>query len=158
MPAEKANLAVFQTNPLMKTDLKTPLEVDRELLAAYDRVAGILGIPTARYVKSYLKALLSDLGSDPVQHIANELFYESYRSRQLAEAAAERFEAFAISEKLEGNSAAVTVTTEVVEHQRGFWRVKVHYLTKAGWRLIASDLWGEDDDEDAADSWKGDSK
>jgi hypothetical protein len=135
----------------MKTNLKLHLEVDRELLAAYDRVAGILGIPTSRYVESYLKALLSDLGSDPVQHIANELSYESYRSRKLAEAAAERFEAFAISEKLQGNTAASTVTTEVVEYQRGFWRVKVHCLTKAGWRLIAWDLWDEDD---RADSWK----
>jgi hypothetical protein len=38
------------------------------------------------------------------------------------------------------------------------WRVKVYNLFKGRWRLIASDLWGEDDEDDAADSWKGDSK
>jgi hypothetical protein len=138
----------------MTKHLKTPLEIDRELLAAYDRVAGILGIPTSRYIESYLKALLNDLGSDPVQHIASELFYKSYRSRELAEAAAERFEAFAISEKLEGNTAASTVTTEVVEYRPDDWRVKVYNLFKGRWRLIASDPWGEDDEEDATDAWK----
>jgi hypothetical protein len=142
----------------MKTNLKLHLEIDRELLAAYDRVAGILGILTSRYVESYLKALLSDLGSDPVQHIANELFCESYRSRKLAEAAAERFEAFAISEKLQGNTAASTVTTEVTEYRPDDWRVKVYNLFKGRWKLIASTLWEEDDEDDAADSWKGDSK
>jgi len=142
----------------MKTDLKTPLEVDRDLLAAYDRVAGILGILTARYVESYLKALLSDLGSDPIQHIANELFYESYWSRELAEAAAERLEAYAIGEKLEDNPAASIITTEVTEYRPNDWRVKVYNLIKGRWRLIASDLWGEDEEDDAADSWKEDSK
>jgi hypothetical protein len=135
----------------MKTNLKLHLEIDRELLAPYNQVAGILGISTARYIESYLGALVHDLSPDPVQHIANELFYESYRSRELAEAAAERFEAFAIEEKLKGNSAAGTITTEVTEYQPGFWRVKVHYLTKTGWKLIAWDLWDEDD---RADGWK----
>jgi hypothetical protein len=138
----------------MKDALKLPLEVDRELLVTYNQVAGILGIPPSRYVESYLKALLADLGSDPVLHIASELFYESYRSRELADAAAERFEAYAISQNLEGHPTAGTVTTEVVEYQRGFWRVKVHCLTKRGWKLIASDLGDEDDEDDAADSWK----
>ena len=90
--------------------------------------------------------------------IASELFYESYRSRKLAEAAAERFEAFEISEKLNGNPDASTVTTEVVEYQLGFWRVKVHLLTKTGWKLIAWDRDEEDKSSGVADSWKEDSK
>jgi hypothetical protein len=135
----------------MKTNLKLHLEIDRELLAPYDRVAGILGISPSRYIQSYLAALLKDLGSDPVLHIASELSFESYPSRKLAEAAAEKLEADAISEKLNGNSDASTVATEVVEYQRGFWRVKVHLLTKTGWKMIAWDLWDEDD---SADGWK----
>jgi hypothetical protein len=55
------------------------------------------------------------------------------------------------SEKLNGDSTASTVTTEVVQYRRGFWRVKVHLLTKTGWKLIAWDLWDEDD---RADFWK----
>jgi hypothetical protein len=140
----------------VKTDLLIPIEVDRQLLVKYTLVARILGIPLLRYVESYLQTLLTDLTPDPVQHIANELFYESYRSRDLAEAAAERFETFAIEQKLEGNARVGTVSTSVEEYQKGCWRVKVHYLTAAGWNLIASDLWGEDDqDEDGANWWKG---
>jgi hypothetical protein len=135
----------------VKTNLKLHLEIDRDLLAPYNRVAGILGISPARYIQSYLVALLNDLGSDPALHIASELSYESYPSRQLAEAAAERLEADAITEKLNGNSVASSVTTDVVEHQRGLWRVKVHILTKTGWNLIAWDLWDEDE---SADLWK----
>ena len=45
------------------------------------------------------------------------------------------------------------VSTSVEQYQNGCWRVKVHYLTAAGWNLIASDLWGEDD-EDESDRWK----
>lgn len=135
----------------MKTNLKLHLEIDRDLLAPYDRVAGILGISPQRYIQSYLAALLNDLGSDPVLHIASELSYESYPSRQLAESAAEKLEADAIGEKLNGNPDTSTVTTEVVEYQRGSWRVKVHLLTKTGWKLITWDLWDEDE---PADSWK----
>src|ERR1700693_1208505 len=129
--------------------MKLPIEVDVRLLKPYERVAGILGVPVARYVESYLKALLDDLGLDPVQHVANELFYESYRSRELAEAAAEKLEAYAIDEKLKGTSAASTITTDVTAYQQGYWRVKVHFLTKAGWKLVAADLWGEDDEEES---------
>ena len=136
--------------------MKLSLEVDVRLLKPYERVARILGVPVARYIESYLKALLDDLGLDPVQHVANELFYESYRSRRLAEAAAEKLEAFAIEQKLEGNAMASVITTEVVEYQQGFWRVKVHFLTKTGWKLVAADLLGEDDDEESeSDWWKG---
>src|ERR1700693_4427182 len=106
--------------------MKLPIEVDVRLLKPYERVAGILGVPVARYVESYLKALLDDLGLDPVQHVANELFYESYRSRELAEAAAEKLEAYAISEKLEDNPAASIITTEVTEYRPDDWRVKVY--------------------------------
>ena len=103
----------------MRTNLKLHLEIDRELLAPYNQVAGILGIPPERYVTSYLEALLDDLGADPVQHIANELFYESYRSRELAEAAAERFEAYAIDEKLNGNTANL-IRLDLWIHRRPF--------------------------------------
>ena len=49
----------------------------------------------------------------------NELFYESYPSRDLAQAAAERFETFAIEQKLECNTYVGTVSTSVEEYQRG---------------------------------------
>lgn len=132
----------------MKTNLKLHLEIDRELLTPYDQVAGIPDISPSRYIQSYLTALLNDLGSDPVLHIANELPYESYTSRRLAEAAAEKLEADAINEKLNRNGAAGTVTTEVVEYQRGMWWVKVHVLSKTGWKLMAWDLWDEEDSAD----------
>jgi hypothetical protein len=48
----------------MKDALKIPLEVDRELLLTYNKVARVLGVPMARYVESYLEALLNNLGSD----------------------------------------------------------------------------------------------
>jgi hypothetical protein len=92
---QDCNTMVLHTLP-MKTDLKIPFEIDRLLLVQYDLVAKILGIPVRRYVESYLQALINDLSPDPVEHIANEIFYESYRSRELAEAAAERLEAYAI--------------------------------------------------------------
>jgi hypothetical protein len=130
----------------MKTNLKLHLEIDQELLAPCNQVAGIPGISSVSdYIERYLVALLNDLAGEPVLHIFNDLFYQSYPSRELAEAAAEGFEADAISKKLDGNSSASTVTTEVVQYRRGFWRVKVHLLTKTGWKLIAWDLWDEED-------------
>jgi hypothetical protein len=132
----------------MRTNLKLHLEIDRDLLAPNNQGTGIPDISPERYIESYLVALLNDLAGDPVLHVANELFYQSYPSRELAEEAAEGFEADAISEKLNGNSDASTVATEVVEYQRGFWRVKIHLLTKTGWKLIAWDLWDEEDNED----------
>ena len=132
----------------MKTNLKLHLEIDRELLAPTNQGAGIPDISPERYIESYLVALLNDLAGDPVLHIANELFYQSYPSQELAEAAAERFEADAISKKLDGNSTASTATTEVVQYRRASWRVKVHLLTKTGWKLMAWDLWDEDDSAD----------
>jgi hypothetical protein len=80
----------------------------------------------------------------------------SYPSRKSAEAAAERLEVYAIEEKLKGNPDIGTITTSVVERSPGDWSVKVSYLFKGGWKLIASDLWGEDDDDDQdeSDRWK----
>jgi hypothetical protein len=45
----------------VKTNLKLHLEIDRDLLAPYNRVAGILGISPSRYIQSYLAALVKDL-------------------------------------------------------------------------------------------------
>jgi hypothetical protein len=137
----------------MKTNLKLHLEIDRELLAPYNQVAGIPDISPSRYIERYLVALLKDLAGDPVLHIANDLFYQSYPSRELAEEAAEGFQAAATSKKLDGESAGGAVTTEVVQYRRGFWRVKVHLLTKTGWKLMAWDLW--DEEERAYSSKKG---
>jgi hypothetical protein len=132
--------------------MKTTIEIDSDLLVQFNRISDILGISPAKYVESYLKALPADLGLDPVLHVANELFYESYRSPELAQAAAERLEAYAVEQKLEGNAAAGVISAEAVQYQTGFWRVKVSHLTWGSWHLIASDLWGEDDDE--GEEWK----
>jgi hypothetical protein len=137
----------------MKKCPKTCLEVDPELLAPYIRVAEILGVPFRRYVETYLEPLLNDLSPDPVQHIAFEMSHQSYQSRELAEAAAGRLEAYAIEQKLEGNAAASVICTEVAEYQAGFWRVKVNHLTRFGWRVVAADLWEDDNDE--GEEWKG---
>jgi hypothetical protein len=64
-----------------------------------------------------------------------------------------RLEAYAVEQRLEGNHAASVISTEVVEYQTGFWRVKVNHLTRLGWRVVASDLWGEDDEHQGED-WK----
>jgi hypothetical protein len=68
--------------------------------------------------------------------------------RECALAAAERFEAFAIEEKLKGSPHIGMVATKVIEHD-GHWAVKPDYLsTSKGnkWRTIASDLGGEEED------------
>ena len=45
--------------------------------------------------------------------------------------------------------------TSVVERSHGDWSVKASYLFKGGWKLIASDVWGDDDDDqDESDRWK----
>jgi hypothetical protein len=134
--------------------MKTPIEIDSDLLVHFNRISAILGISPAKYIETYLKDLSADLGHDPALHVANELFYQSYRSRELAEAAAEKLEAYAIEQKLEGNRTASVITTDIVEYQSGFWRVKVNHLTRLGWRVVASDLW-EDGDEDEGEEWKG---
>jgi hypothetical protein len=134
----------------MKT--KVPIEIDSDLLVQFNRISAILGISPAEYVESYLKDLPANLGLDPVLYVANELYFESYQSRELAEAAAARLEAYAVEQKLDGNNIASVITTEVIEYQAGFWRVKVNHLTRLGWRVIASDLWGDDDDE--GEEWK----
>jgi hypothetical protein len=125
--------------------VKVPIEIDSDLLVQFNRISAVLGISPARYIETYLKDLLASLGQDPALYVANELFFNSYRSRELAEAAAE---------KLEGNGATSVISTEVVEYQDGFWRVKVNHLTHRGWRVVASDLW-EDGDEDEGEEWKG---
>jgi hypothetical protein len=132
--------------------VKTTVEIDSDLLVQFNRISAILGISPARYIESYLKDLPANLGQDPVLHVSNELFFESYRSRELAEAAAERLEAYAVEQQLEGSRVASVVSTEVVEYQTGFWRVKVNHLTRYGWRVVASDLW--EDDEDEGEDWK----
>jgi hypothetical protein len=139
----------------MKTDLMIPIDVDRLLLVQYNTVAKILGVPVSRYLESYLRILSDELASNPLEWIANELFHNRHASREAAEAAAERFEAYAIEEKLAGNAAASTISASVAEYLPGDWRVKVHHLTRRGWRLIASDLWEEEDDQDESDWWKG---
>jgi hypothetical protein len=134
--------------------MKVPIEIDSDLLVQFNRISAVLGISPARYIESYLKDLLASLGQDPALYVANELFFNSYPSRELAEAAAEKFEAYAIEQKLEGNGVASVISTEVVEYQSGFWRVKVNHLTHRGWRVVASDLW-EDGDENEGEEWKG---
>lgn len=138
----------------MKKSFTLPLEVDRELLEPYDRVARLLGVPFRGYVENYLRILASELETHPLQYIANEYVHTRYASRELAQAAAERFETYAIEEKLGGNSEVDTISASVAEYRPGDWRVKVYYLSQHGWKLIAADLWGEDDEDDAADSWK----
>jgi hypothetical protein len=130
--------------------MKTSLKISGDILGQYGRVAGILGIPLQRYVERYLKILTDELEADPLEWIANEFFHTPYRSRKLAEAAAEKFEGYAIDENLAGNADG-TISTSVTEYAPGDWRVKVHYLSKHGWRLIASDLW-----EDEGEEWKED--
>ena len=133
----------------------TTLKIRSQLLKPYRQVAKILGIPVASYLERYLQTLSSDLFGEPLQHIANEFWCTSYPTRSLAFAAAERFEAYAIEEKLKSNPDVGTIATSVVERSPGDWSVKASYLFKGGWKLIASDLWGDDDDDqDESDRWK----
>jgi hypothetical protein len=134
----------------MRTAQKIPLRVDPSLLSNYAQVATILGVPLQQYVESYLRILTDELEANPLEWIANEFFHTPYRSRKLAEAAAEKFEAYAIDENLTGNAEG-TISTSVTEYAPGDWRVKVHYLSQHGWRLVASDLW-----EDEGEEWKED--
>jgi hypothetical protein len=131
----------------------TTIRIKSQLLKPYRQVAKILGIPTASYLENYLAGTLSsDVGD-----IAEEFCSVSYPSQKNAEAAAERFEAYAIEEKL-GNPDISTFTTNVVERSPGNWSVKVSYLFRGRWKLITTDLWDEDgdDDRDESESWKKD--
>ncbi len=107
----------------MNSHKTTTVTVNCHLLKPYRQAAKILGIPVRQLVEEYLK-------------------------RECALAAAERFEAFAIEEKLKGSPHIGMVATKVLEHE-GHWVVKPDYLsTSKGskWRTIASDLWGEEED------------
>jgi hypothetical protein len=86
---------------------------------------------------------LSPFKGEPEQ-IGEEFRWTCYPKRECALAAAERFEAFAIEEKLKGSPHIGMVATKVLEHE-GHSAVKPDCLsTSKGskWRTIASDLWG----------------
>jgi hypothetical protein len=100
--------------------MKITIDIDSSLLVQFNRVSAVLGVSPDRYIESYQKDLPANLGRDPVLFVANELFFQSYPFRELAQAAAEQLEAYAVEQKLEGNHAASVISTEVVEYQTGF--------------------------------------
>lgn len=147
----------------MKTASRTTtVNVRSQLLKPYRQVAKILGVPVASYLETHLQPFLDNLEENSLSYIAEEFCCRSYPSRKSAEAAAERFEAYAIEEKLKGSPNIGTIATSVVECSPGDWSVKVDYLLKAGkggWKSITTDLpWDEaderDDDQDESDQWK----
>jgi hypothetical protein len=95
--------------------------VNSHLLKPYRQAAKILGIPVRQLVEEYL----SPLKGEPEQ-IGEEFRWTYYPKRECALAAAERFEAFAIEEKLKGSPHIGMVATKVLEHE-GHWAVKPDY-------------------------------
>ena len=127
----------------MNSHKTTTVTVNSHLLKPYRQAAKILGIPVRQLVEEYL----SPFKGEPEQ-IGEEFRWTCYPKRECALAAAERFEAFAIEEKLKGSPHIGMVATKVLEHE-GHSAVKPDYLsTSKGskWRTIASDLWGEEED------------
>ena len=127
----------------MNSHKTTTVTVNCHLLKPYRQAAKILGIRVTQLVEEYL----SPFKGEPEQ-IGEEFRWTCYPKRECALAAAERFEAFAIEEKLKGSPHIGMVATKVLEHE-GHWVVKPDYLsTSKGskWRTIASDLWGEEED------------
>ena len=123
----------------MNSHKTTTVAVNSHLLKPYRQATKILGIPVRQLVEEYL----SPFKGEPEQ-IGEEFPWTCYPKRECALAAAERFEAFAIEEKLKGSPDIGMVATEVLEHE-GYWAVKPDYLTTSEgstWRTIASDLWG----------------
>jgi hypothetical protein len=127
----------------MNSHKTTTVTVNSHLLKPYRQAAKILDIPVRQLVEEYL----SPFKGEPEQ-IGEEFRWTCYPKRECALAAAERFEAFAIEEKLKGSPDIGMVATTVLEHE-GHWAVKPDYLsTSKGskWRTIASDLWWEEED------------
>jgi hypothetical protein len=75
----------------------TTINVRSQLLKPYRQVAKILGIPVASYLETHLQPFLDNLEENSLSYIAEEFCCRSYPSRKSAEAAAERFEAYAIA-------------------------------------------------------------
>jgi hypothetical protein len=120
---------------------KSTIAISSQLLKPYFRAAKILGIPVTRLVEEFLSAFTGE-----PEQIGEEFRWISYATRERALAAAERFDAFAINEKLRGNPDVGMVAAKVLQHD-GHWKVIPDYLSPADgstWRRVASDLWPEE--------------
>ena len=128
----------------MNSHKTTTVTVNSHLLKPYRQAAKILGIPVRQLVEEYL----SPFKGEPEQ-IGEVFRWTCYPKRECALAAAERFEAFAIEEKLKRQpSTSGMVATKVLEHE-GHWAVKARlsvHVERKQVETIASDLWGEEED------------
>jgi hypothetical protein len=125
----------------MDSHKSSTIAINSRLLKPYRQAANILGVPIEQLVEEFLSAFTGE----PDQ-IGEEFRWISYATRKRALAAAERFEAFTVEEKLTGNLGVGMVATEIIERD-GRWQVSTNYLSPSegsAWRTIASDLWQEE--------------
>ena len=93
---------------------KTTIKIDSQVLEPWRDIAGILGMT----LSDFLEETSAQLGDDlrDLSQIGEEISDWPYETREEAQAVADRFEAFAVEQKLSGDSDVGTVAAEVVSH------------------------------------------
>ena len=116
---------------------KTTIKIDSQILEPWRDIAGILGIPLSDLIEWFLDGQNEQLRC--LSEMGEVISDWPLKTRERAQAAADRFEAFAIERKLSGDRDVGTVAAEVVPDGEG-WTVKAHYLSPAGKRWNASSV------------------
>jgi hypothetical protein len=114
----------FISKQPMDSHKSSTIAINSRLLKPYRRAAKLLGVPVEYLVEEFLSAFTGE----PDQ-LGEELRWISYATRERALAAAERFETFAVEQKLRGNSDIGMVAAKVLQHD-GHWKVIPDYLSR----------------------------
>lgn len=132
---------------------KTALSIDREVLKPWIKIARVLGLSLSEYLELYLTSEAPIYRDCGFIEIDSRVSAANYRTRRRAAAVARRFETFAVSQQLEGLSPTPTIVAEPVAMPNGYWSVEASYLSPSGWESL--EWFGDDDDVDDGDNWKG---
>jgi hypothetical protein len=123
------------------------IKIESQVLELWREIADILGVSLSEYLEEFLGSL--EIQDEGLPHIAEEVEHKAYRSRQVAEAIAERFEQFVIEKKLEGDRADIgTIATRIEPTGDGFWSIRTDYLSPNGKRWRSQSVNEDDDDTD----------
>jgi hypothetical protein len=115
----------------------TQLWIDSQALEPWQKIADVLGQSLQQYVEQFMR----DCGRENEHFLIIDEAVQTtrYRTREAAQAVAQRYELYMVERRLDGQKSVITVA-KPVQAENGFWGIETDYLGEHGWMSEQEEL------------------
>ena len=109
---------------------KTQLAIDSRALEPWQKIADVLGQSLEQYVEQFMR----DCGRENEHFLILDEAVQTthYRTREAAQAVAQRYELYMVERRLKGLKSVIAVAEPVLA-ENGSWGIETDYLGEHGW-------------------------